>query len=634
MKKLGFFSALLILLTISSAAQDWNGIPVPAPAPSGTSWQLNPVSDSFNYISSAGNRPAAFNNRWNDSYVNAFTGPSITFWQSNHINTNGSQLEVKGTFDAANNRIITGCMSSKAGMNYPMYMEARVKFTEAFLANNFWLININQTQEIDAMEAYPTSNPNWVWFDERVHISHHVFIRSPFQDYQPSDDGAWYTRGSGTTWRGSYHTYGVFWRDPFHLEYYIDGQLVRTVDGPGIIDPNNYTGGSGLNEPEHIIINMEQQSWHTDANRFPALEDLVDGSGRNVMLVDWVRVYDAVGGNNTPLTCDTAPDYNGNANSYSPGDRVVNTSDNKLYERTATGWNLIEDCNNSGGGGNNSGDLALGKNSFQSSTYQNNTNSFGSGRAVDGNDNTFNHTNRQQGAWWEVDLGSSQNIGEVKIWNRGNCCQNRLSNFDIIVYNQRGGNVIQTVTVNGSPSANGTSYNVNATGRVVRVQLRGNNFLHMDQVSVFAGSGGGNNNSGPLTCANAPAYNGNSDSYSVGDRVINGDVLYEKRADGQWNLIENCNSSKQTQLKPGQEEITANKMSIYPNPAKDRVSILLNNDVDKADLTILDLQGKVIFSKTFSGNLSNINTANFNKGLYIIRVNTARKIMTEKLIIK
>lgn len=49
-----------------------------------------------------------------------------------------------------------------------------------------------------------------------------------------------------------------------------------------------------------------------------------------------------------PLTCDKAPDYNGDANSYSPGQRVINRDDNRLYERTATGWTFIAQCSAAG----------------------------------------------------------------------------------------------------------------------------------------------------------------------------------------------------------------------------------------------------------------------------------------------
>ncbi len=145
---------------------------------------------------------------------------------------------------------------------------------------------------------------------------------------------------------------------------------------------------------------------------------------------------------------------------------------------------------------NNITDLARGKSTFQSSTYASST---GAEKVVDGNESTFNHTQKENNPWWEVDLGSIKNIKEVKIWNRGDCCQNRLQNFDIRIYETRGGSQVKSVFVSGQPSANGSTYQINASGRVVRIQLRGNNrFLHMDQVSVIEGNSSNNATTGDI----------------------------------------------------------------------------------------------------------------------------------------
>ena len=62
-------------------------------------------------------------------------------------------------------------------------------------------------------------------------------------------------------------------------------------------------------------------------------------------------------------------------------------------------------------------------------------------RAVDGNKNSqwngksCTHTNRQRNAWWRVDLGGNYLVTKVQVTNRGDCCGNRLSNFDIRVGN-------------------------------------------------------------------------------------------------------------------------------------------------------------------------------------------------------
>jgi len=43
-----------------------------------------------------------------------------------------------------------------------------------------------------------------------------------------------------TPWRGEFNRVGVYWQDPWHLEYYNNGELVRTVSGPSQIDPLGY----------------------------------------------------------------------------------------------------------------------------------------------------------------------------------------------------------------------------------------------------------------------------------------------------------------------------------------------------------------------------------------------------------
>lgn len=76
--------------------------------------------------------------------------------------------------------------------------------------------------------------------------------------------------------------------------------------------------------------------------------------------------------------------------------------------------------------------VALGKTAIESSTYNNA--GAGAMAAVDGNDNSFTHTNCNQGIvqWWEVDLAGVYTIAELNIVNRQDCCGGRLHDFDII----------------------------------------------------------------------------------------------------------------------------------------------------------------------------------------------------------
>ena len=75
-------------------------------------------------------------------------------------------------------------------------------------------------------------------------------------------------------------------------------------------------------------------------------------------------------------------------------------------------------------------------------TKQSSTSSLGSpDRATDGKSNTdyrgnsCSHTKSEQSPWWRVDLGRIYPVRRVKITNRGDCCFDRLSNFDIRVGN-------------------------------------------------------------------------------------------------------------------------------------------------------------------------------------------------------
>lgn len=78
---------------------------------------------------------------------------------------------------------------------------------------------------------------------------------------------------------------GVHWRDPWHLEYFVDGKLVRAVSGHQMIDPKGFTGGTGLNKPMHIIINAEDQNWRFDKGTTSTDEELSDVEN-SIMWVD------------------------------------------------------------------------------------------------------------------------------------------------------------------------------------------------------------------------------------------------------------------------------------------------------------------------------------------------------------
>lgn len=66
----------------------------------------------------------------------------------------------------------------------------------------------------------------------------------------------------------------------------------------------------------------------------------------------------------------------------------------------------------------------------------------GADRAVDGNTGgdfrkgEVSHSDKGDGsvpAWWQVDLGQSRDIGKITVWNRTDCCSDRLKDFWVFV---------------------------------------------------------------------------------------------------------------------------------------------------------------------------------------------------------
>jgi hypothetical protein len=140
--------------------------------------------------------------------------------------------------------------------------------------------------------------------------------------------------------------------------------------------------------------------------------------------------------------------------------------------------------------------LALNKSTLQSSTDYGGS----SDRAVDGNtdgiywSNSVTHTYAQTSPWWQVDLGVSQDISKVEIWNRTDCCAERLNNFYVFVSDTPFTSNDPAVTASqenveayfiSGAAPTSSEIDVNAQGRYVRVQLQGYGILSLAEVKVL-----------------------------------------------------------------------------------------------------------------------------------------------------
>ncbi len=354
----------------------YDQIPVLATIASGKTWVFQPEpSDDFNYTFEETDGRVDFgpNNKWYNFYHDLWDGPGTTYWKYDHVSVDGNDLVIRSSRRVIGNEseprfnlppkmnlpdqgVSTGSITGNNRVQWPVFVEAKVSVADMSLASDVWLLSADNKQEIDIIECWGGDENGNQLFSNVIHLAHHSFVRPPdFQDYQPRDLGIFYRRDGVSSW-GEFHYnggdrkythVGVNWISPIHLEYYIDGRIVRAlydkavatkrgnewtygyptmsngvvvdtdsstgfqalvehstsssysfdklkaasdVSEVSIIDPYNYQDGGGMGTEKDIIINVESQTWQAAAGRIPTNAELEDPE-KNTMKVDWIRVF-------------------------------------------------------------------------------------------------------------------------------------------------------------------------------------------------------------------------------------------------------------------------------------------------------------------------------------------------------
>ncbi len=81
------------------------------------------------------------------------------------------------------------------------------------------------------------------------------------------------------------------------------------------------------------------------------------------------------------------------------------------------------------------------------------------------------------------------------------------------------------------------------------------------------------------------------------------------------------------------EDFNTAGFQLYPNPAKDHVTLQLNHFNETLTLEIIDLQGKLIYSKSIHSNTSELNISALKSGLYFLKISSSTNSSIEKLIV-
>ena len=105
------------------------------------------------------------------------------------------------------------------------------------------------------------------------------------------------------------------------------------------------------------------------------------------------------------------------------------------------------------------------------------------GKAVDGNTNqqyrgnSCTHT-KNKSPWWKLSLGQEMSIDRVEVWNRADCCGNRLRGVQVKVGSQLCGSLTAS-TAKQTMRCNAMM------GVVVELKMPRNDYLSLCEVKVY-----------------------------------------------------------------------------------------------------------------------------------------------------
>ena len=114
-------------------------------------------------------------------------------------------------------------------------------------------------------------------------------------------------------------------------------------------------------------------------------------------------------------------------------------------------------------------------------------------RAIDGNTNgnfgngSVTHTWGGRQAWWRVELPFETDIQKIRLWNRDDCCKERLSNSDVFILDDNNNAVTSRYIGDASQMREITfDFPGGIFGQAVLVKLRGRDYLSLAEVEVLS----------------------------------------------------------------------------------------------------------------------------------------------------
>ncbi len=244
--------------------------------------------------------------------------------------------------------------------------------------------------------------------------------------------------------------------------------------------------------------------------------------------------------------------------------------------------------------------LARGKASTQSSTLLQGIASFANDgdplgdRGAIGPEANIAHTLEGENPWWQVDLGETSSIFDLKVWNRTDCCTDHLKDFHVFLSDSIMSLEVSMDSLLADTSIAHFQYQgivdtvaelpIRAVGRYLRIQLEGSTFLSMAEVEAIGCVG--------IQNFTDPNHLDSTDVFTI---------------------------------------------RTYPIPASEFLIIEILNSPDGIDvyeLELVDYRGRPVYLELVEPGIHTVSIEDFAKGLYVLKVRSELISETVRLIFR
>jgi hypothetical protein len=119
--------------------------------------------------------------------------------------------------------------------------------------------------------------------------------------------------------------------------------------------------------------------------------------------------------------------------------------------------------------------------------------------------------------------------------------------------------------------------------------------------------------------------------YEVKEWKLNGSIITGNTSNTYTltNLTANATVTVEFKLIVGINELNERSLNIYPNPAKDLITVKMNTVINQ--IAILNINGQLVSTSLIYGNQGIINISELSNGMYFLRIETAKGIIMKKI---